>query len=505
MKKVILSKNLLRNKITNLKRKGKKIVLVHGVFDLVHLGHIYYFQEAKSNGDILVVSITADKFVNKGLNKPLFQEKERLKFLSQLSLIDFVYCNDAKDASGIIKLIKPNFYVKGPDYKKKEGDEAGNLGTELKAIKKVKGKFLTTSNVQYSSTNIINEKLSYFKSDDLDWLKKIKKDSTKMNYLFEFKKVLEKIKKQNVLIIGEIIFDEYNYVDPLGKPSKENILSVNFTNKETFFGGCLPVVKNLSNIYKNLTLLSLYNKKSNFDKVSKFLRQDRVKLNLIRKKDYIDIFKRRYLNKKNFSKIFEVYNFKNKDFFDDRLFNYLKKNLKSFDKVIVCDFGHGLINEKITKLLSSKSKVLCANIQTNSGNRGFNLFDKYKKLDFLCLDEPELRLGVRDKENKVEDIIKNLSVKKYKNAMITRGVDGLNFKKDNKTTYVPALTTKPLDTIGAGDAAYGFASSFINNTNSSKLIALVAAIAGALKVQIVGHSNFIKIEDISRSLRSLLK
>ena len=225
MKKVILSKNLLRNKITNLKRKGKKIVLVHGVFDLVHLGHIYYFQEAKSNGDILVVSITADKFVNKGLNKPLFQEKERLKFLSQLSLIDFVYCNDAKDASGIIKLIKPNFYVKGPDYKKKEGDEAGNLGTELRAIKKVKGKFLTTSNVQYSSTNIINKKLSYFKSDDLDWLKKIRKDSTKMNYLSEFNKVLEKIKKQNVLIIGEIIFDEYNYVDPLGKPSKENILS----------------------------------------------------------------------------------------------------------------------------------------------------------------------------------------------------------------------------------------------------------------------------------------
>ncbi len=164
-----------------------------------------------------------------------------------------------------------------------------------------------------------------------------------------------------------------------------------------------------------------------------------------------------------------------------------------------------MINEKITKLLSSKSKVLCANIQTNSGNRGFNLFDKYKKLDFLCIDEPELRLGVKDKDNKVEVIIKNLSVKKYKNAMITRGVDGLNFKKDNNTTFVPALTTKPLDTIGAGDAAYGFASSFVNNTNNSKLIALVAAIAGALKVQIVGHRDFIKIEDIFRSLRSLLK
>ncbi len=505
MKKVILSKNSLKKEIAKLRRKGKKIVLVHGVFDLVHLGHIYYFQEAKSYGDILIVSITSDKFVNKGLNKPYFQERERLKFLSQLSLIDFVYCNDAKDASGIINLIKPNFYIKGPDYKKKIGDEAGNLGTELMAIKKVKGKFLTTSNVQYSSTNIINEKLNYFNSDDSNWLKKIKKDSAKKSYLVEFNKVLEKLKKQKVLIIGEIIFDEYNYVDPLGKPSKENILSVNFKNKETFFGGCLPVVKNLSNIYKNLTLLSIYNKKTNLDKVSKFLKQDKIKLNLIRKKDYLDIFKRRFLNKKNLSKIFEVYNFKNKDFFDDRLYNYLKKNLRSFDKVIVCDFGHGLINEKITKLLSSKSKFLCANIQTNSGNRGFNLFDKYKKLDFLCIDEPELRLGVKDKDNKVEDIIKNLSVKKYKNAMITRGVDGLNFKKDNNITFVPALSTKPLDTIGAGDAAYSYASIFINNTNNSNLISLVAAIAGALKVQIVGHRDFIKIEDIFRSLRSLLK
>ncbi len=505
MKKVILSKNSLKKEITKLKRKGKKIVLVHGVFDVVHLGHIYYFQEAKSNGDILVVSITSDKFVNKGLNKPYFQESERLKFLSQLSLVDFVYCNDAKDASNIIKLIKPNFYIKGPDYKKKLGDEAGNLGIELKAIKKVKGKFLTTSAVQYSSTNIINEKLNYFNSDDFNWLKRIKKDSAKRNYLIEFNKVLEKLKKQKVLIIGEIIFDEYNYVDPLGKPSKENILSVNFNNKETFFGGCLPVVKNLSKIYKNLTLLSLYNKKSNLDKVSKFLKQDKVKLNLIRKKDYIDIFKRRYLNKKNLSKIFEVYNFKNKDFFDDKLYNFLQNNLKSFDKVIVCDFGHGLINEKITKLLSSKSKFLCANIQTNSGNRGFNLFDKYKKLDFLCLDEPELRLGVKDKDSKVENIIKNLPTKKYKNAMITRGVEGLNFKKNNITTFVPALTTKPLDTIGAGDAAYSFASSFVNNTNNSNLISLVAAIAGALKVQIVGHSDYIKSDEIFKTLRSLLK
>ena len=89
--------------------------------------------------------------------------------------------------------------------------------------------------------------------------------------------------------------------------------------------------------------------------------------------------------------------------------------------------------------------------------------------------------------------------------MITRGVDGLNYMHKNEIKFIPALTTKPLDTIGAGDAAFSFASGLIGNTNNPYLIALVSAIAGALKVQIVGHRDFIKIDDILRTLRSLLK
>ena len=174
----------------------------------MHLGHIYYFQEAKSYGDVLVVSLTSDKFVNKGLNKPYFNEKDRLNFLSQLSLVDYVYCNDEKDASNIIKYLKPDFYVKGPDYKSKSGDEAGNLGIEKKAIQKVKGKFLFTSTVQYSSTKLINEKLSVFKETDSNWLRKIKSDASKNNYLKDYLNALKKLKRQKILLIGEIIFDD---------------------------------------------------------------------------------------------------------------------------------------------------------------------------------------------------------------------------------------------------------------------------------------------------------
>jgi len=73
-----------------LRQKKKRVVLCHGVFDLVHPGHINHFKSAKKFGDILVVSITADHFINKGHNRPLFNSENRRKILSEMTVIDFV-------------------------------------------------------------------------------------------------------------------------------------------------------------------------------------------------------------------------------------------------------------------------------------------------------------------------------------------------------------------------------------------------------------------------------
>ena len=73
------------NKLGNqLKKNNKKIILCHGVFDLVHLGHLEYFKSSKKHGDVLIVSVTKGKFVNKGPNRPYNNDKDRVKFLSSL-------------------------------------------------------------------------------------------------------------------------------------------------------------------------------------------------------------------------------------------------------------------------------------------------------------------------------------------------------------------------------------------------------------------------------------
>ena len=503
MLKFLENKEKIKKKILNLRKEKRKITLAHGVFDLIHLGHLDYFKEAKQLSDILIVSVTADKYVDKGLNKPFFGEKDRAFFLTALEMVDYVVINHQSDSTELINLIKPNYYVKGPDYKKKEGDLAGNLSKERRAVLKNGGKIFFTSGRQHSSSKLINEKLDFLNDDQKKNINKIKKNYSRDSLKQKFEETIKKSKKDKILVIGEIIVDTYRYVEPLGQPSKENILSSNTISSESFFGGAIPVVNNVSQMSNNVTFISVFNNKKIKSTIKKKLNK-KIKLKLFRNSNFIDIEKIRYVNNKSFSKMFEVYNFKNKSLMDKRILSDLKKNINKYDHVIVCDFGHGLIDNEMVKILQ-KSKYISANIQTNSGNRGYNLFTKYKKLDFLSIDEPELRLGLVDKENHHEIMLKKIK-NKYKNVMLTKGIDGLVFKKEkSKTVYFPALATNPRDTIGAGDTTFSFASCFVKNSKDSNLISFVSAIAGALKVNIIGHRSYVRLNDVFKTFINLTK
>ena len=325
MLKFLENKEKIKKKILNLKREKRKITLAHGVFDLIHLGHLDYFKEAKQLSDILIVSVTADKYVDKGLNKPFFGEKDRAFFLTALEMVDYVVINHQSDSTELINLIKPNYYVKGPDYKKKEGDLAGNLSKEKRAVIKNGGKIFFTSGRQHSSSKLINEKLDFLNDDQKKNINKIKKNYSRDSLKQKFEETIKKSKKDKILVIGEIIVDTYRYVEPLGQPSKENILSSNTISSESFFGGAIPVVNNVSQMSNNVTFISVFNNKKIKSTIKKKLNK-KIKLKLFRNSNFIDIEKIRYVNNKSFSKMFEVYNFKNKSLMDKRILSDLKKN-----------------------------------------------------------------------------------------------------------------------------------------------------------------------------------
>ena len=111
MKKKIIDYLNVEKIIKLLKKKGKKIVHCHGVFDLLHIGHLKHFESAKKNGDILIVSLTPDKFVSKGFNRPYFNSEQRVESLASIGVIDFVVLNNSTNAVDIINKIKPKLFI----------------------------------------------------------------------------------------------------------------------------------------------------------------------------------------------------------------------------------------------------------------------------------------------------------------------------------------------------------------------------------------------------------
>ncbi|MEW5807231.1 MAG: adenylyltransferase/cytidyltransferase family protein [Acidobacteriota bacterium] len=117
-RKKILPISRLRRVINQEKRRGKKIVLANGIFDILHVGHVRYLEDAKKLGDILVVGINSDASARelKGRGRPIMNEEERAEIVAALSSVDYVTIFGEENAVPLIQTIKPHFHCKGTDY-----------------------------------------------------------------------------------------------------------------------------------------------------------------------------------------------------------------------------------------------------------------------------------------------------------------------------------------------------------------------------------------------------
>jgi 2-oxoisovalerate dehydrogenase E1 component len=140
-----------------LKSEGKKIILSHGAYDLIHAGHIHHLKEGAKQGDVLMVSITPDKFIKKGPDRPRFNENERAKFLADLKCVDFVCVNNASDATDVIETLQPDIYLKGEDVKDKADNPAENLYREIQLVRQYNGDVCFIESLPIHSTDLINK------------------------------------------------------------------------------------------------------------------------------------------------------------------------------------------------------------------------------------------------------------------------------------------------------------------------------------------------------------
>ena len=156
-KKIVTLNRLIRI-VEKLKKQGKKIVTTNGVFDILHLGHVKYLEQAKRLGDVLIVGVNSDSSVRhiKGDKRPINNKKSRIGVIAGLESVDFAFLFNEKDPRKWIGKIKPDAHVKAGDY------EIGKI-IERDVVEKNGGKIIIAKVLKgYSTTGLIDKILTLY-------------------------------------------------------------------------------------------------------------------------------------------------------------------------------------------------------------------------------------------------------------------------------------------------------------------------------------------------------
>lgn len=262
-------------------------------------------------------------------------------------------------------------------------------------------------------------------------------------------KLIESVKNDTVLFIGESIQDEYHYVTPLGKSPKEHLIPVRYKEKEIFQGGVVAAAEHARTLCDKVLVCT----------------------------SYPAVRKVRYVDQAYFRKVFEVH-------YDGEP-NEMECPDMQADCIVVTDFGHGRIGGKLIEQLCKKPFLAVA-AQTNSSNIGFNLITRYPRADYIVIDEPEARLAAADRDGHIEDVVHRLAHGRCERFVVTHGKNGAYGYDQGKFFHQPALSEHPLDTMGAGDAFFAVTAPMARHGSMEELLYIGCA-AGALKTQIIGH------------------
>jgi len=248
----ILDLPALASAASEIRKSGQKIVLCHGTFDLLHIGHIRHFEAAKKHGDVLVVTITADRFVKKGKDRPVFNQVLRAEMIAALGIVDFVAIVDDASAIPAIESVRPSHYVKGSDYRNASDDVTGKIMKEQHAVEHFGGKLVFTDEIVFSSSALLNANFGLISDDVKSYLDTHIAESTWQGVRDRF----EQVKTLKTLYVGEVIIDEYVYVETLGKAAKESIIATQYRSHDIFAGGVIAAANHVSDIHQYLTVLT---------------------------------------------------------------------------------------------------------------------------------------------------------------------------------------------------------------------------------------------------------
>ncbi len=478
-----------------------KIIMCHGVFDVVHPGHVRHLAYAKSKAKVLIVSITADIHINKDKYRPHVPENIRALNLCAFEMVDYVLIDRNKTPIENIKNLKPNFFAKGFEYNSsglpratlEESDTINEYGGEM---------IFTPGDIVYSSSNFLGISLPKLHIEKLLLL--MDQHSINFDTLRESVKNLSSLK---VHVVGDTIIDSYTRTSLIGGQIKTPTISVLFHKKEDYLGGAGIVAKHLKAAGAEVTFTTVLGDDVYKNFVVDNCNNDGIKLNAI-------VDSGRPTTNKNVI-ISEGYRLIKVDTLDNRavsetiiqkIADYIDK-VKS-DSVIFSDFRHGIFNQDSIKALTlhlgeKTFKVADSQVATRWGN-----ISDFKKFDLITPNEREVRFSLADQDSSIGRLSAKLRKEtKFSNLILKLGPKGiLCCGSEDKNEYftLDSFSSKIVDAVGAGDALLAYSTLVYLKTKSLLISSIIGSFAAGCECEIDGNVP-IKTADILAKIDNVEK
>ena len=478
-------------------------ILCHGVFDVVHPGHLRHLSYAKSKADLLIVSVTADRHIKKGTYRPHVPEDMRALNLAALEMVDYVIIDVSSTPLENIRLIRPDFFAKGFEY------SANNLPPateeESNAIAEYGGKIVfTPGDLVLSSSRLIEEQAPNLMIDKLISLMQV--------YKFDFaaiEEVLARFDGMNVHVVGDTIVDTYTETVMIGGQTKTPTISVRYMDEKSYVGGAGVVALHLKSAGANVTFTTLLGDDALAQLVEKELNEAGIMVNKITETH-------RPTTQKNAIvctgyRLLKIDTVDNTPISEAISTQFIKKikEVKS-DVVVFSDFRHGIFHKQnIAQLASIIPAGVFKAADSQVASRWGNISD-FIGFDLITPNEREARFSIADQDSTIGPLAGKLyALTQCKNLILKlgeRGLIGLALPKESeeqpRVISLDAFTENPVDPVGAGDALMAYASLTLKITGSLPMAAVVGSLAAACESDQNGNIP-IGRSDVLDKMRSL--
>jgi len=482
--KIILLKKL-KKIVGNFPRK-RKTILCHGNFDVVHPGHVRHLTYAKSKADILIVSITADKFIKKGKYRPFVPENLRALNLAAFQMVDYVFIDYNEKPLKTLNYLKPDLFAKGFEYNSAGLSPASK--EESETVSKYGGEMIfTPGDIVFSSTKILN--ISKPKIDNYKLIDLMERNNITFKIL---KNTLKKINNIKIHVVGDTIIDTYTKTSLIGGHTKTPTPSVLFQNKTHYVGGAGIVAKHLKSAGADVCFTTLLGNDELRSLTVEEMKKDKIKINIVEDKTRPTTNKETIIS--NGYKLLKVDRVDNQPI-SEKILNKFKNFIskEKCDAIIFSDFRHGIFNKNsiqafIKSIPKNTFKVADSQVATRWGN-----ITEFKKFDLITPNEKEARFSLADQDSSISDLTTRLrSITKFKNLILKLGEKGAVSVKNNFYFTIPSFARNIVDAVGAGDAMLAYATLSLVSSKSLVISTILGSIAAACECEIEGNISIQK-------------